>query len=229
MKKTFLSKQDIKSSILNWDFLPEKALEEIITWKNVHKSPCSYSFYSNTKEWNHTEEGTIRISDHWNFIAERHAKRTGDCRIHAVTDIPVLPHGNWYKGVYSDSKKCFNIIEYYGEKKKLTKDIIRKLKDSIVIEEKDRARKFNEEEITIRREFSNQIDLGNVFVKYNEEWLLVKQMTRSNIDYVLNGKTIRVKTDNSQSWSKRIGFSLIVNYNGVIIEGMSELRKIVNF
>jgi hypothetical protein len=66
----------------NWNnkylFLPTDARYEIESWKIINKSPYSNSFY-NTKniDWDYKEEGSLRLSDHWNFTIndkEQHCK-----------------------------------------------------------------------------------------------------------------------------------------------------------
>ena len=57
--------------------LPKGVIDEISSWKILSKSPYSYSFY-NAKNisWGSKPEGSLRISDHWNFesCGDKHCK-----------------------------------------------------------------------------------------------------------------------------------------------------------
>ena len=49
--------------------LPEKAVDEILTWDEVSKSPYSNSFYNSKDiDWDYKPVNSLRISDHWNFV-----------------------------------------------------------------------------------------------------------------------------------------------------------------
>ncbi|MEM4203146.1 MAG: hypothetical protein QXS54_03655, partial [Candidatus Methanomethylicaceae archaeon] len=75
--------------------MPYKFIQEIESWDYVSQSPYSYSFYNKPgKTWDHTPEGIIRISDHWNFISRG--------QMHAVTDVPVPNETHWTKARYEN-------------------------------------------------------------------------------------------------------------------------------
>lgn len=61
----------MKFSDINFKELdfPEEIIQEMKNWKIIHKSPYSNSFY-NTKDisWVHKPDGSLRVSDHWNFV-----------------------------------------------------------------------------------------------------------------------------------------------------------------
>lgn len=44
--------------------------KEIAKFENVNKSPYSMSFYNEEVDWNYKPQGSLRISDHWNFYSE---------------------------------------------------------------------------------------------------------------------------------------------------------------
>ncbi|MEM4360349.1 MAG: hypothetical protein QXT45_07465 [Candidatus Bilamarchaeaceae archaeon] len=75
--------------------MPYKFIQEIESWDYVSRSPYSYSFYNMPgKTWDHTPEGIIRISDHWNFISRG--------QMHAVTDVQVPNETHWTKARYEN-------------------------------------------------------------------------------------------------------------------------------
>jgi hypothetical protein len=80
--------------------------EEIIKFAKEHnilfKSPYSNSFYSNGKKtWNYTEIGTIRISDHWNFLSQN--------KIHCKTSSDVCKN-HWSICIYNDKKGMYDVL-----------------------------------------------------------------------------------------------------------------------
>ncbi len=94
----------IQSGYFN-DF-PLDAVKEIITWEHVFKSPISNSFYSKQKGWNITHDGTIRISDHWNFFAR------------GTTHCKTVQEGfkdGWAKGIYNKALDKYDIVEFYDK------------------------------------------------------------------------------------------------------------------
>jgi hypothetical protein len=82
----------MKFSDINFEELdfPEKIIQKMKNWKVIHKSPYSNSFYNSEDiSWNHKPDGSLRVSDHWNF-ADKHGvihcktDRHVDCK-HRVT------------------------------------------------------------------------------------------------------------------------------------------------
>lgn len=106
--------------------VPVEALEEIVNWDIIHKSPFSLSFYNNReKTWDNTEDGTIRISNHWNF------SRKLDKTIHAKTDVDV--HNVWTKGIYDEVKSVYKIVKEYklsDDNESLVRQLYKRLKNS---------------------------------------------------------------------------------------------------
>ena len=49
---------------------PKEVLEEINKFKHINKSPYSSSYYNvQGITWDYKPEGSLRISDHWNFTS----------------------------------------------------------------------------------------------------------------------------------------------------------------
>ena len=109
-KKEFEKKLD-KSRILN-EFAnclkrakaPEEVFELIKTWEVASKSPYSYSFYdSNDIDWGYKPEGSLRISDHWNFesCGEKHCQL--DTTEEYVGGVWIL--ARYENGIYKELKR----------------------------------------------------------------------------------------------------------------------------
>jgi hypothetical protein len=51
--------------------LPAPLFKELLSWKTISKSPYSNSYYNSTGiSWSGKPEGSLRISDHWNFYSQ---------------------------------------------------------------------------------------------------------------------------------------------------------------
>ena len=99
-----LTNIELRSNIGSYKHVPYKALLAVISFEYIHKSPHSFSFYNMKKEWGYTANGTIRISDHWNYLTSR----TGDT-IHSPTNIHV-EENTWVKACYDSKTKTY--IQY---------------------------------------------------------------------------------------------------------------------
>lgn len=78
---------------------------EIETWSTVSESPYSKSYYNyEGVDWGYKQEGSLRMSDHWNFESR------GD--IHCKTDCDITT--GWAVGKYSNG--VYKIIKRYNEK-----------------------------------------------------------------------------------------------------------------
>lgn len=97
--------------------IPVDVIGDIVDWDIIFKSKSSLSFYNKQKSWIKTIDGTIRISDHWNFIAERATMAKNiitDWRadyVHCRTDIGI--NKQWAMGKYDSSTKIYNILKVY--------------------------------------------------------------------------------------------------------------------
>ena len=58
-------------SIVNAFYNNEEIIKEILSWNVISTSPYSSSYY-NAKDitWNSKPEGSLRLSDHWNFESQ---------------------------------------------------------------------------------------------------------------------------------------------------------------
>lgn len=87
--------------------IPKEALHEINKFEYINKSPFSDSYY-NTNEitWDYKPEGSIRISDHWNFIS----KGKLHCQLSNTTD---YIEDCWYMAQYKEGK--YKILKEFGK------------------------------------------------------------------------------------------------------------------
>lgn len=76
-------KLNLISSLKSRDDVPKTVVDEISLWKTINKSPYSNSFYNAINiGWNYKPEGSLRISDHWNF----QSKGETHCKIKGTTE-----------------------------------------------------------------------------------------------------------------------------------------------
>lgn len=86
---------------------PKKVLEEVSKFNYINKSPYSLSYYNVPNvTWDYKPEGSLRISDHWNFIShgEKH------CILEGVEE---KVENNWMLAKYIDGR--YHIVKEFGE------------------------------------------------------------------------------------------------------------------
>ena len=86
---------------------PKEVLKEISKFNYINKSPYSLSYYNVPNvTWDYKPEGSLRISDHWNFIShgEKH------CILEGVED---KVENNWMLAKYIDGR--YHILKEFGE------------------------------------------------------------------------------------------------------------------
>jgi hypothetical protein len=79
-------------------------LKHVNTWERIIKSPFGHSYYSKPKGWGFTDEGTLRLADHWNFRS--HGKT------HCVSNVKV-PNKHWAIGKWDSELDCFVILKVF--------------------------------------------------------------------------------------------------------------------
>lgn len=85
---------------------PKEVLEEIKKFNHINKSPYSLSYYNVPNvTWDYKPEGSLRISDHWNFIShgEKH------CIIEGVEE---KIENHWILAKYVDRK--YHVLKEFG-------------------------------------------------------------------------------------------------------------------
>lgn len=99
MKKFFIPYRD--------KIIPKEAFKEIKKFDFINKSPYSFSFYNSKNiTWDYKPEGSIRVSDHWNFIS----KGKKHC---ILKDREEKVEGEWILGKYIEGS--YEILKYFGE------------------------------------------------------------------------------------------------------------------
>ena len=102
-------------------FIPNEIKDILMSWNNIIKSPLSNSYYNATfKSFNDTEDGTIRIADHWNYKSSH-----GDPNVIHSKSIGKVPTNYWAYGIYNKEQNAYIIKntwlqlqeEFYLEKK----------------------------------------------------------------------------------------------------------------
>jgi hypothetical protein len=202
-----LSNVELRSNIGSYKHLPYKALLDIISFTYIHKSPHSFSFYDRRKEWGYTENGTVRISDHWNYLSSR----TGET-IHSPTDISV-EENTWIKACYCSKTKTYIVQEVY-ERIYCTKEEYQTMKNSIPVPPKEA---FPQHIIEKRREVSILMTEGKVL--YNN--CIVKKLNKYRIDY-LEGDIMKKLIS-----EKRGQFTIDYPNFAIIIDGVSHTEDML--
>ncbi|GAA0076570.1 hypothetical protein UT300005_09480 [Clostridium sp. CTA-5] len=85
---------------------PKEVLDEINKFEYINKSPYSLSYYNVPGvSWDHKPEGSLRISDHWNFIS--HGNK--HC---LLADTEEEIQNNWMLAKYIDGQ--YHILKEFG-------------------------------------------------------------------------------------------------------------------
>jgi hypothetical protein len=79
-------------------------LKHVNTWERIIKSPYGHSYYSKPKGWGFTDEGTLRLADHWNFSSQG--------KIHCKSNVEV-PRKHWAIGKWDSELDCFVILKVF--------------------------------------------------------------------------------------------------------------------
>ena len=83
---------------------PAEVFEEMKEWIVVNKSPYSASFYNTYGiDWNYKPEGSLRISDHWNFESQGETHCKLDTTNEYLSGIWIL--ARYENGVYKEIKR----------------------------------------------------------------------------------------------------------------------------
>ena len=85
---------------------PKEVLEEINKFDYINKSPYSSTYYNVPAiTWDYKPEGSLRISDHWNFLSHG----TKHCPLAHTEEVI---QNNWILGKYIDGK--YEILKEFG-------------------------------------------------------------------------------------------------------------------
>lgn len=165
--------------------VPLKAILEIMEWNEIFKSPYSFSFYSKSKDWNDATDGTIRISDHWNFRAHG--------GIHCRTIQEGINQNCWAKGIAKDG--VFDIVEIYSANE--YKDY-NEYRQTLLVNKKQHFLDMGGDSvIQFGKEFSKCVNEGRVVFKGKyidakiTKWKMSGDKPQIRVD--LNGLTVKIK------------------------------------
>lgn len=112
MKTNILNIGDVMNFFAQKSF-PCELILEMSKWDKIIKSPYSDSFYSAVVNWNFKPDGSLRISNHWNFESK------GKLHCQTTTEIK---DGVWSLGQYDASQERYHILKTYHSPKIPTKD-----------------------------------------------------------------------------------------------------------
>lgn len=105
--------------------VPQAIKDIVATWDEIYKSPYSLSLYdTDGKSWDHTPEGSLRVSDHWNFEAG-----VIETRIHCPTRGERPKKGWWTVARWEDG--AYTVLSsFYPVNTRKDRRAARKLKES---------------------------------------------------------------------------------------------------
>ena len=85
--------------------VPPQIKAIVAEWDGIWKSPYSLSLYdTGDKDWDHTPEGSLRVSDHWNF-------RDSEGRLHCEVRGQQPRRGFWAVARFEDG--AYVILEQH--------------------------------------------------------------------------------------------------------------------
>jgi hypothetical protein len=113
MNKDFISFKRVLDFTAQTNFSSE-LIEEISKWKQIVKSPYGLSFYNDVVGWGFKVDGSLRISDHWNFTSH------GKVHCETTTDVPNTTH--WALAKYDASINKYIILQVYPKTQTILKN-----------------------------------------------------------------------------------------------------------
>lgn len=102
-------------------------LNELNDFEKLRKSPYSSSFYNSSDiDWDYKPEGSLRLSDHWNFRTSRNDYQDCHCQLKETT---AQIYNSWMLCKYKNGK--YEVLKYFGGKPqtKEEEDFINSIKD----------------------------------------------------------------------------------------------------
>lgn len=196
--------------LLNKKHVPLIFFEKISKWKGLYKSPYSDTIYSKKKDWNYTEDKTLRFSDHWNFFS--HNKK------HCITNKEVKNDTHWTLAEYNSTTNTYNVI-FSLEKDHSQENFVNCLK-------------FKQLFLTTNRDYVNGKKLKNMIrdkMIYGEIQLisnemvindkgLITKLTKSELRLInQNGEEISFKNNKRQRLTINLYDKYANNVNHLIV------------
>lgn len=90
------------NNILNKNETSVEFYKILLSWDGFYSSPFSQTIYSKKKSWGYTQPGTLRLSDHWNFVSRD--------KIHCVTKTEVMCDTHVSLGRFDEDDGKYEII-----------------------------------------------------------------------------------------------------------------------
>ncbi len=94
--------------------VPFEFINELSIWDKIIKSPYGQSYYNDTVGWNHKEHGSLRLSNHWNFMSWG--------KMHCETTDPVMNNTHWTLAKYDKTINKYIVIKSLLNDKKSFRD-----------------------------------------------------------------------------------------------------------
>ena len=171
-----------------FNILPRTVDIRIIEWMIENwgpifkKSPYGTSYYNDEKTWDITIDGSLRLSDHWNF----YSKATGN-KIHSKIDNKPNTQNNteWTIARYDASSKTYiEEISYpFNNTKENAEQSISLIRDLI---------KPSETEI-MKMKMNQNLNILKSYVKKNDLYVSVTYYKNNELFGEYHGKVLRIK------------------------------------
>jgi len=199
-------KSKIMPFIRIFNTLPKTIDYRIIEWmiENwgdiVKKSPYGFSYYNADKDWEYTEDKSLRLSDHWNF----YSRATGN-KIHCKIDIPYNNNNNEYWTIARYDKNTDTYSEEISFPYNYSKENRSKVEDIIKTYKQEYSKNFD---------YSQLNKTLNMLKSYiNNDGLFVNVLYYNFGEFVKedSGKVIRLKTQ-KLSFQDELGETQIYNF-----------------
>ena len=117
--------------------IPQDIINEMKKWDVIYKSPYGSSFYNTTDiDWNYKPDGSLRVSNHWNFSTNR-TKLTG--RLHCKTNKKVVNNLKYTLAKYRLKNDKYDVLV-----SRLTESQQRKIDYNRSNQNIDKCRAFSE-------------------------------------------------------------------------------------
>lgn len=184
--------------------IPQVIIDEMKKWDVIYKSPYGSSFYNTTEiDWNYKPDGSLRVSNHWNFSTNR-TKFTG--RIHCKTNKRISNNVIFALAKYNSSIDTYRIL----------------LSSPLTSITKILEYKRSDENINKCREFSQRIKNNEIFASFNIDGENYKgrviKLSNTSLRVVDEKDNIIFSSNNSSRKISKLGDLHIVDSNNNILE-----------
>jgi hypothetical protein len=198
-------KSEIMPFIRIFNTLPKSVDYRIVEWmiENwgdiVNKSPYGFSYYNAEKDWDYTEDKSLRLSDHWNF----YSRATGD-KIHCKIDIPYRDNEYWTIARYDKDTDTYNEeisfpYNYSKENRSKVVDIIKQYKQEY-------SKNFDYSQL------NKTLNMLKSYINNDELFVIVLYYNFGEFVKEVSGKVNKLKTQ-KLSFQDELDETQICNFN----------------